>query len=84
MLVPVVMLLLVANCCHVPVELLHQFAVMFCPVSLSLHMVYSLGLGHIPVAPSVGDSPVCVGILFVVKLYVVFVQLHPSVRLMLQ
>ena len=68
MLVPVVMVLFVANCIHDPLELLYHVAVMVCPASVSVHMMYSLGVGHIPVAPFVGDGPLCVGALFVVKL----------------
>ena len=68
MFVPVVMVLLVANVCHVPVLLLLHVAVMVCPASVSVHMMYSLGIGHILVCPLVGDSPFCVGGLLVVKL----------------
>ena len=41
---------------------------MVCPVSLSLHIMYSLGMGHILVCPFVGDGPFCVDRLLVVKL----------------
>ena len=61
MLVPLVMLLFVANCVQLPVELLYHVAVMVCVVSWSLHMMYSLGMGHIPVDPFTGDGPFCVG-----------------------
>ena len=84
MLVPVVMVVFVANVCHVPELLLLHVAVMVCPGSVSVHIMYSLGIGHMSVVPFVGDSPFCVGGLLVVKLYVVLVQLHPSVRFMLQ
>ena len=84
MLVPVVMLLFVANVCQLPEELDHHVAVMVCPGSVSVHMMYSLGVGHILVCPFVGDGPVCVGTLFVVKLYVELFHPYPSVRLTLQ
>jgi len=47
MLVPVVMVLFVANVVHDPDELLVHVAVMVCPGSVSVHMMYSLGVGHI-------------------------------------
>ena len=45
--VPVVMVLFVANVVHDPDELLVHVAVMVCPGSVSVHMMYSLGVGHI-------------------------------------
>ena len=60
MLVPELMLLFVANVCHVPELLLVHVAVMVW-LSWSLHITYSLVGMHVPVAPLVGDGPVCVG-----------------------
>ena len=67
MLVPVVMLLFVANVCHDPDELLVHVAVMV-SLSVSVQITYRAGMGHTLVAPLVGDGPLCVGALFVVKL----------------
>ena len=57
-------------------------------VLLSVQLTYSVGMGHIAVLWFVGASLCCHGGWFgsacVVKLYVWFVQLHPSVRLTLQ
>ena len=62
MLVPVVMVLFVANVCHVPVLLLLHVAVMV-SLSVSVAMMYScwLFVGHIAVVPLVGAAPLCVG-----------------------
>ena len=65
--VPELMLVLVAKSVHVPVLLLLHVAVIV-SLSVSLQITYSVGMGHIPVAPFVGDGPLCVGALFVVKL----------------
>ena len=84
MLVPVFIVLFVfANCAHVPVLLLHHVAVMVW-LSASEQTTYSVGVGQILFCPLVGLGLFCVGIWFVVKLYVVFTQLYPSVRLRLQ
>ena len=81
MLVPVLIeVLVVANCVHVPLLLLYHVAVMVW-LSESLQTTYNAGVVHILVCPSVGLGLVCVGMLLVVKEYVVLVQLHPSVRL---
>ena len=84
---PLVMVVFVfPNCVHVP-ELFHiHVAFIVSCVSLSPHVTYSLGVGHILFCWFVGDAPVWYGIWFVlvVKWYVLFVQLHPSVRLTLQ
>ena len=61
MLVPVLMLVLVvANCVHVPLLLLIHVAVIVFP-SVSVQLVYSVGVGHTPVCPLVGLAPFCVG-----------------------
>ena len=68
MLVPVLIVLLVrANCVHVPDELLHHVAVMVW-LSASEQTTYSVGVGHILVCPFVGAGLFCVGGWFVLKL----------------
>ena len=41
---------------------------MVCAVSVSVAIMYSRGMGHTLVCPFVGDAPLCVGALLVVKL----------------
>ena len=81
------LVLFVPKIIHDPDELLHHVAFILSTVLLSMHFTYSCGIGHIAVVPLVGDSPVWYGAWLpsasVVNVYVVFVQLHPSVRLRL-
>ncbi len=78
MFVLLVMVVLEANCVHVPELLLHHVAFMVSTVLLSLHITYSwVVAGQIFVDPDVGASPVWYGVwlgsAMVVRRYVVFV-----------
>ena len=77
----VIPVVVVPNCIHDPVLLLHHVAVMVCDVSASEQTTYSVGFVCMFMVLLVGASLFCVGMLLVVKLYVVLVQLHPSVKL---
>ena len=88
MFVLLVMVLFVAKVHQFPDSLYLHVAFMVSAVLLSLHMMYRLGVGHILFCVFVGAGPVWYGAWFgavcVVNVYVVLVQLHPSVRFTLQ